>query len=148
MNRAQIHLIFVLIVQFSFGQNSISINGKVVDDGLYPFPGVELIINDKILAVTDFDGKFNIEIDKNTSQIVFRLAGTEPLTVTLKNDCNKIELIFPNDGGCYLGASLQKVNRIRKRNFEKRKKLYKTAYEKGIFSSESLCGEIQFEPYK
>ena len=148
MNRTNLLLTFVFLIQFSFGQNSISISGKVIDEQFREFIAVTIVIDDKVVGQTDFDGKFKIDIDKNTEKIVFQFIGMKDLTVWLKKDCNNIEIIFPNDGTCFLGSSAQKVNRIRKRNFEKRKKLYKTAYEKGLFSSETLCGKIIFEPYK
>ena len=72
----------------------------------------------------------------------------ESLNVKLKDGCNNLELVLLNEGGCYLGASLQKVNRIRKRKFDSRSKLHKIAYQKGIFSSDYFCGEPQFKRYE
>ena len=148
MKTKLIILFFTFLFQSSFGQNTISISGKVVDESLVEFPGVQIVADGKVLATTGLDGKFKIEIAKNIRKIDFRFIGTEDLTVILKDNCNNLELVLLNEGGCYLGASLQKVNRIRKRKFDSRSKFHKMAYEKGIFSSEIFCGETQFKPYE
>lgn len=148
MKRILILVCFIFLAKFSFGQNTITVNGKVIGADFIPLPYVKLLVNKEEVTTTDFDGKFMIEIDKSVNKIQFQFIGMQSLTVTLKEDCKNIEVILLNEGGCYLGASMQKVNRIRKRNFKKGIKLYKTAFEKGLFSSEKLCGEIQFEPYK
>jgi len=148
MKRTLLALFFIFLIQLSFGQTTIPISGKVVDESFVELPGVMIFVDGKEAATTNFDGKFQIEIDKRIRDIEFRFIGMESLTVTLKNDCNNLELVLLNEGGCYLGASLQKVNRIRKRKFESRSKLHKIAYEKGIFSSEYFCGEAQFKPYE
>ena len=147
MKRTLTTLLFTFLIQLSFGQNAISIHGKIIDESFTPFPGVSIIVDEKVVSATDFDGKFQIEINKNVQKIVFQFTGMEPLTVILKEDCNNLEIVLLNEGSCYLGASLQKVNRIRKRKFDSRKKLHKDAYEKGIFSTETFCGEFQFKPY-
>ena len=148
MKTKLIILFFTFLIQSSFSQNTISITGKVVDESIVELPGVQIVVGGKVVATTDFDGKFKIEIDKNIRKIDFRDIGMEYLTVILKDNCNNLELVLLNEGGCYLGASLQKVNRIRKRKFDSRSKFHKKAYEKSIFSSEIFCGETQFKPYE
>ncbi len=147
MTRTFILLSLLFLSQLSFSQSTIFIHGKIIDESFTSFPGVSVIVDEKVVAVTDFEGKFQIEINKNVQKMVFLFTGMEPLTVILKENCNNLEIVLLDGGGCYLGASLQKVNRIRKRKFDSRKKLHKIAYEKGIFSTETLCGEPQFKPY-
>jgi hypothetical protein len=148
MKTRLIILLFTFFIQSSFGQNTISISGKVIDESFVELPGVLIIVDGKQIATTDFDGKFQIEINKDIQKLDFRFIGIESLTVTLKENCSNLELVLLNEGGCYLGASIQKVNRIRKRRFDNRSKLHKIAYEKGIFLSQFFCGEMQFKPYK
>ena len=146
MKRTFITLSFILLIQLTFSQNTISIHGKVIDESFTPVPAVSIIVDGKEVALTDFDGNFQIEINKDIQKILFRFIGMESLTVNLKENCNNLEIVLLNEGDCYLGASLQKVNRIRKRRFDNRKKLHKVAYQKGIFSTENFCGEPQFKP--
>ena len=148
MTRTFIILSFIFFIQLSFSQSTISIKGKVVDESITPLPGVSIVVDEKVVATTDFDGKFQIEINRDIKTVVFRFVGMETLTVLLKENCTNLELVLLNDGGCFLGASLQKVNRIRKRKFNNREKYHKMAYDKGLFSTETFCGEAHFEPYK
>lgn len=146
MTRTLITLSFIFLIQLTFSQNTISIRGKVIDESFVPLPAVSIIVEGNEVALTDFDGNFQIEINKNVQKIVFQFIGMESLTVNLKENCYNLEIVLLYEGGCYLGASLQKVNRIRKRRFENRNKLHKLAYQKGIFSTENFCGEPQFKP--
>jgi hypothetical protein len=147
MKTRLIILFFTFFIQSSFGQTAITISGKVIDESFVDLPGVLIIVDGKQLATTDFDGKFQIEINKDIRKLDFQYISMESLTVTLKENCNNLELVLIYDSGCYLGASIKKVNRIRKRRFDNRSKLHKIAFEKGIFSSEFFCGEMQFKPY-
>jgi hypothetical protein len=146
MKRTLITLSFIFLIQLTFSQSTVSIRGKIIDESFFPLPAVSIIVDEKEVALSDFDGKFQIEINKNVQKIVFQFIGMESLTVHLKENCNNLEIVLLNEGGCYLGASLQKVNRIRKRRFDNRKKIHKTAYQKGIFSTENFCGEPEFKP--
>jgi hypothetical protein len=146
MKRTLITLSFIFLIQLTFSQNTVSIRGKIIDESFFPLPAVSIIVDEKEVALSDFDGKFQIEINKNVQKIVFQFIGMESLTVNLKENCNNLEIVLLNEGGCYLGASLQKVNRIRKRRFDNRKKIHKTAYQRGIFSTENFCGEPEFKP--
>jgi hypothetical protein len=148
MKTRHIILFLTFLIQSSFGQTAITISGKVIDESFVELPGVLMFANGKQLMTTDFNGKFQIEINKDIRKLDFQFIGMESLTVTLKENCNNLEVVLLNETGCYFGASKQKVNRIRKRRFDNRGKLHKTAYERGIFLSEFFCGEMQFKPYE
>jgi hypothetical protein len=148
MKRTLITLYFIILIQLSFGQTTISISGKVIDESFLEMPGVLIFADGKELATTELNGKFQTEIEKTISEIEFRYVGMETLKVKLKDGCNNLELILLNEAVCYLGASLKKVNRIRKRKFDSRIELHKIAYQNGIFLSEYFCGEPQFKPYE
>ncbi|MDW5289200.1 TonB-dependent receptor [Formosa sp. PL04] len=92
-------LTFILIVlcssMASYSQNIIS--GTVTDESGTPLLGVNVIeSNTQNGAITDFDGKFNINLNKNPSELIFTymgfkdkkqsVSGTSTLQVVLQED--------------------------------------------------------------
>ena len=70
----------------------ITIKGNVVDDSGLPLPGVNIIVKGtKNGTQTDFDGNYNIIINKNET-LVFSYIGFETEEITLSNINNTIDL--------------------------------------------------------
>ena len=66
--------IAVLFSATTFGQ--ITVKGTVKDKGAIPIPGVNVFVKGtKATTVTDFDGKYSIEIPKKNAQLEFTFLG-------------------------------------------------------------------------
>ncbi|WP_319226284.1 TonB-dependent receptor [Draconibacterium orientale] len=65
----------MLLTLWSFGQN-INLQGTVVDDSGSPIPGVSVAVQETTIGtVTDFDGKFSLEVPQGSKVLVFSFVG-------------------------------------------------------------------------
>ncbi|ESU19455.1 hypothetical protein FEDK69T_31710 [Flavobacterium enshiense DK69] len=143
--KKMLFLTFVLFcIQNCFGQELRLIHGKVLEEGLEPMPGVQIMINDSVrIGQTDLNGNFELQLNPNIKKIEFDCIGCERTPVILKSNCSNLEVIILLSGThCF--AKPKKVERIRKKRFQTLQSLYKSAYEKGLFKSSDPCGDIQF----
>ncbi|MFN3968340.1 hypothetical protein [Flavobacterium sp.] len=133
----------ICLIQVCFGQKSTSITGKVIDQDLNTLPGVELRVGDSIIATTNLNGEFKIELDREVKKVTFMFAGLEQTPIVFDSECKKLEIVMLYSGGdCF--ATLKKNDKMRKKIFDKIPSIYRQAYEKGIFEYDKPCGEIQF----
>lgn len=133
-----IFIVFTLLscVNFVYSQNK-TIQGKVIDETLYPLIGI-LIFNDSVcIGQTDFDGNFQIEVPSSVNRLTFSYIDMEDADLELSDDCNVIELIMIGVG--HYDMSWNKAKRVRRKRYKELPKIHKEAYEKGIFQSPKPC---------
>jgi hypothetical protein len=68
-------------------------------------------------------------------------------TIKVPMNCNELEIIMMVDGH-YDYKSAKKIDRLRKKRFNKLPKLHAEAVTKGIFVNTSPCYTREFQPYK
>ena len=75
-------LCFLPLILFS--QKTIS--GEVTDENNLPLLGANVIVKDSNKGtVTDFDGKFNLLLDENESELIISYTGFETLNINIEN---------------------------------------------------------------
>lgn len=128
-------------------QDSI-LKGRVISEDLEVLPEVKIINhkNDKLLGITDSEGRFEISIPNGVSKLNISFIGMEPTIIELSNNCDSLEVVMMIESN-YDFMSLKKVDRLRRRRFKKLPELHKEAFEKGIFNTEKPCYTQEFIPY-
>lgn len=99
------------------------------------------------IGKTDFNGYFHIESQKDFEELIFAGLGYEWAKIALPINCENLELILIYDG-IYHYKSSRKIDRLRKKNFDRITKLHSQAYNKGLFKTEKPCVNREFEPIK
>ena len=146
------HIISLLLVFSSissiYSQNRV-IQGKVIDDwDLEPLMGVGIILNDSIqIGATGADGCFQFETPLPVNKLSFRYVGMEDANLQLSDNCNHIELIMQSSR-TYCFMPLRKVKKEKRKSHKKHQKLYKKAFDKGIFQSAEVCYIQEFTELK
>ena len=138
---------FIILFLKSYGQDKIEINGRILDDFLSPLPGVQIQTADTLLITTsDMEGRFKFKIDPGNNKVIFAYIGMELTPVTFNENCRELEIILLS-AGTHCFATPKKVDRLRKRQFNKRAKMHKSAFESGLFVSEKSCANPEFVPH-
>jgi hypothetical protein len=130
----------------TFGQRNLS--GRVIDE--YLESAIEITIFDKDtieIAKSDLNGYFKIELPKKTDELIFAGLGYEWKKIKIPEKCNGLEIIILL-AGTYDFMSSKKIDRIRKKRFDKIIELHLQAFNKGIFKTEKPCFKQEFEPIK
>lgn len=129
-----------------YSQNKI-IKGRVMSDHFETGSLVTIMINDTAkVGSTDFDGFFQIDIPVSVNKISFWSVGMETTTINLVDKCDELEVVMMLS--CtYDFMTLKKVDRLRKKQFDKLPELHKEAFEKGIFKTDKPCYIQEFKPY-
>lgn len=128
-----------------YGQNR-QLNGLVLNEEMEPISHIFIYINDSLeIGRTDAKGKYEVTLPVEVDSIIFRGVGFEPLLVTLGTGCSRVEVIMVL-AGSYDFMSPAKVDRQRRRYFEKINKLYPAAIQKGLFASTPTCHKTVFQP--
>ena len=96
---------------------------------------------------TDFDGYFEIELQKDYEKLIFAGVGYEWTKINLPIDCENLEIILLYDG-TYHYKSHRKIDRIRKKRYDKINEFHLQAFNKELFKTEKPCFNREFEPYK
>lgn len=139
--------IFLCVLTYNVHSQNISIKGRVIDDNLETLSYVSIVISDTMeVGRTDINGYFQINIPASEKKILFRYVGLEPTIIELADKCIEVEVIMMLSG-TYDFMSLKKVDRLRMKRFKKLPKLYKEAFEKGIFTTDKACYKQEFIPY-
>lgn len=117
------------------------LQGKIIDDiDLQPIPGVYIQTNGKIIGKTENNGSFQITIPDSLTVLEFSAVGMETTCAKITKDCNVIELIMMYSwSDCFISS--KKSNKLKLRRFNKLNRLRKDAYQKGIFTMDSVCYE-------
>lgn len=121
-----------------FGQTR-TLTGKVVNQDLQPFYGVKFFNTDTtLLATSDTNGHFILTISSNAKSLLVAAIGMEWKSLELFDNCINVEVILLTSS-TYDFMTAGKIDRIRKKEFDKLPALHKTAFEKGIFKTKQPC---------
>jgi hypothetical protein len=139
-------LTLIFISFLSIGQTR-TITGKVVDEDFQTLPEVRIQNADTVsLGTTDKNGYFKIELPVGIRELVLTWIGMEPTLIKVPASCDKIEVIMMY-AGSYDFMSSRKIDRLRRKTFDKLLELHSRAVNKGIFI-DSPCYIREFDPYK
>ena len=139
-------LLFFFSFLTAFGQRTLS--GRILDEYLESAIGISVFDKDTTeLGKTDFNGYFKIELPKNSDKLIIAGVGYEWTKISVPENCENLELILLL-ASIYHYKSHSKVDRIRKKQFDKIPELHKQAYEKGLFKTKTPCVTRVFEPKK
>ena len=149
MKNYKLFLPFVLILLNSisiFGQREIK--GRVIDDNFdYVIQARVYDKNMVLLGNSDLNGYFKINIPSKTDTLIFGYIGYELATIKFSSNCNYFEVIlFP--AATYDFMTSRKIDRLRKKEFNKIPALHKQAKQKDIFLNDTICYERKFQPIK
>ncbi|TXE18397.1 hypothetical protein ES692_07050 [Psychroserpens burtonensis] len=135
---------FFFCLFITFGQQKIS--GRVIGEDLEIGMGIKIFDNDTTeIGKTDFNGYFDIELQKNYEKIIFGGLGYEWTKIKLPVNCKNLEIILLNEV-LYHYKSNRKIDRLRKKRFRKIPELHLQAYNQGLFKTEKPCLNQEFEP--
>ena len=145
--RATILFSSLLFVACAIGQTC-TLTGKVIDDQFFPVYQAKIFNADTTFLVeTDIKGNFNIDIPSDTQVLIVAWVSMEWKSIKLSGDCNNLEIILlPR--GTYDFMSPRKVDRQRKKQFDKLPALHQTAFKKGIFEANKPCYVEKFISFR
>ena len=127
----------------AFGQRNFS--GKTIDQFLESAIGITIFDKDTIkIGQSDLDGYFQIKLPKETDTLIFAGVGYEWATIAVPKECKDLEIILFL-ASTYDFMSPKKVDRLRKKEFEKLPELHSQAFQKGLFKTERPCVNRNFE---
>lgn len=136
--RAIINLITLLLVTHVSSQTR-TLTGKIIDDEFNPLAQVSIFRADTVLlAKSDMNGNFSITVPGDTKAFIVATVGMEWKSLDLLSDCNNLELIL-QPAATYDFMSPAKVDRLRKKEFNKLPRLHQSAFAKGIFITNKPC---------
>ena len=125
-----------------------TITGKVIGEALYPVYEARIFNADNLLLVTtDTSGNFKLEIPIETKSIIISSLGMERKNIDLTGNCSNLDIILLSSA-TYDFMSAGKVDRLRKKDFDKLPALHQAAFEKGIFKLVKPCYTEKFIPIK
>ena len=135
---------FFFCIFSAFGQRNL--RGKTIDQFLERAIGITIFDKDTTkIGQSDFNGYFEIKLPKETDKLIFAGVDYEWATITLPKECENLEIILLLTS-TYDFTSPRKVDRLRKKEFEKIPDLHSQAFQKGIFETEKPCVIRKFEP--
>ena len=135
---------FFFCIFSGFGQRTLT--GRTVDQFLESAIGITIFDKDTIkIGQTDFNGYFQIKLPKETDKLIFAGVGYEWATLTVPNECENLDIILFM-ASTYDFMSPRKVDRLRKKEFDKLPELHSKAFQKGLFKTEKPCFIRKFEP--
>jgi hypothetical protein len=129
-----------------YGQRTIK--GRLIDENFEILPASRVYNADMHqLGEIDSEGFFEVSVPTESDKLLFGFLGYEFATVSIPANCNYLEVILLYRG-TYHYRSNRKVDRLRKKGFDKLPELHKKAVEKGIFKMDSPCYTREFIPDK
>jgi hypothetical protein len=127
----------------SIGQTR-TLTGKVIDDKFSPIYQVRIFNVDTILLTTsEINGNFILTVPFNTKSLMIGAIGMERKIINISDTCSNLDIVLLSSGS-YDFMTPGKVDRERKKYFNKLPALHKSAFEKGIFKSDKPCYIDQF----
>lgn len=124
-----------------------TVTGRVISEDLETLPQVSIIIKDTIeIDRTDVNGFFRIDIPVSEKRILFGVSGLEETTIELLDKCDKVEIVMMYIH-TYDFITLKRAERKRKRRYKKLPDIHKQAFESGVFETESVCYNREFESF-
>lgn len=144
--KTAIFISFFFCIFSAFGQRTL--RGKTIDQFLENAIGITIFDKDTIeIGQSDLNGYFQIRLQKETDKLIFAGVGYEWATIKVPKECENLEIILFL-ASTYDFMSPRKVDRLRKKEFEKIPELHSQAFQKGIFETERPCIIRKFESYK
>lgn len=129
-----------------YGQRTIK--GRIIDENLETLPGAKVYDKDTLLlGETGINGYFEVSIPKKADALVLGFIGYEWTTVSIPDNCEYLEVILLHDA-LYHYKSSRRVDRLRKRRFDKLPDLHEIAVGKGLFINGTRCYLREFTPIK
>jgi hypothetical protein len=108
--------------------------------------GITIFDKDTIkIGQSDLNGYFKIKLPEESDTLIFAGVGFEWATVTVPKKCENQEIILFL-ASTYDFMSPRKVDKLRKKEFEKLPELHSEAFQKGLFKTEKPCVIRKFEP--
>ena len=139
-------IFLALFVSLGANAQSRKVNGLVLNEEIYPLWGASIYIDDWVkVGETDSNGKYEVTVPVRVDSIIFLGVGYEPLLVRLAPGCGQVEVIMI-PAATYDFMSPAKVDRQRRRYFNKISKLYSVAVQKGLFAAAPPCSKAIFQP--
>ncbi len=113
--------------------------GKIIDQELYTIPQVKIFNADTVLLTsTDINGNFSVTVNFDAKSLIIADVGMEWKSLDISDSCSNLEIILL-PSGTYDFMTAGKVDRLRKKQFDKLPTLHKSAFEKGVFKNEKPC---------
>jgi hypothetical protein len=129
-----------------YGQRTI--NGRIIDNNLDIVCSTVIYNADTIiLGNTDNNGYFEVNIPLESKKLIFYSLGYEMTSISIPPHCDYLEIILPIEG-TYDFISNRKVDRLRKKEFNKLPKLHLKAFNLGLFIKDKICYLREFKPDK
>lgn len=148
MRVATILILLILCINLGLNGQSRIITGRVVSEDLEVLPEVNIQNSEKLLlAKTDLEGRFKINIQQETDKLIFSWISMELTEIKLHDKCDTVEVVMMYDG-TYNFMTLRKVDRLRKKKFENFPSLHSDAVRNGLFKNNNICYERVFKAYK
>lgn len=145
--RTIVSILTLLSVTHVAGQTR-NLTGKIIGYDFQPFIQTKIFNVDTVeLGKSDMTGSFNISIPSETKTLIIADVGMEWKRLDLTDTCNNLEIILL-PSWTYDFKTLKKVDRLRKKEFDKLPRLHKSAFEKGIFTSDKPCYVDNFLPIR
>jgi hypothetical protein len=145
--RAIITSMTLLLVTHVSGQTR-TLTGKIIDNEFNPLAQVSIFRADTVLlAKSDKNGNFSITVPTDTKALIVADVGMEWKSLDLLSDCNNLEIILQL-AATYDFISPAKVDRLRKKEFDKLPELHQSAFAKGIFKTDKPCYIDKFISHK
>ena len=145
--RTIISILTLLSVTQVAGQTR-NLTGKILGYDFQPFVQTKIFNVDTVeIGKSDITGSFNITVPSDTKTIIIADVGMEWKRLELTDTCNNLEVILlPR--WTYDFKTLKKVDKLRKKEFDKLPRLHKSAFGKGIFISDKPCYVDNFIPMR
>jgi hypothetical protein len=142
-----IYSILLFFCIFSaFGQQNLS--GRILDEYLDSATGITIFDKDTTeIGKSDLNGYFNIVLPQETDELIFAGVGYEWSNIKTPKKCDNLEIVILLSG-TYHYKSSRKIDRLRKKEFDKISELHSQAYNKRLFKSEKPCYNRDFKPIK
>lgn len=141
--RTIISFLTLLSVTHVQGQTR-TLTGKVINDEFNPIYLVSIFSADTVLLTkSDTHGNFSITIPQDTKALIIADVGMEWKHIELLTDCNSLDIVL-QPAATYDFMSPAKVDRLRKKQFDKLPEVYIAAFEKGIFKTDKPCYVDEF----
>ncbi|SNQ45042.1 peptidase associated/transthyretin-like domain-containing protein [Cellulophaga lytica] len=126
-----------------YGQRTLT--GKTINQFFESAIGITIFDKDTIkIGQSDLNGYFEIKLPQETDKLIFAGVGYEWATIKVSKKCKNLEIILFM-ASTYDFMSPKKVDRLRKKGFDKLPELHSQAYQKGLFKTEKSCVIRKFE---
>lgn len=125
-----------------------TIRGRILDDNMDILPKARIYNEDTLLlGETDLEGYFEVIVSKENDKVIIGFIGYEWATISVPENCDYLEVILQPYALIH-DKSSQKIDRLRKKEFDKLPDLHKRAVDKGLFTIGEPCYHRQFIPEK